>query len=196
MNKLFSIIILLLFTFNSQAQKVLYDIKDNLGNRQVRLKPLGQNMNGKNYKFSVKGYKLNETIDYYLVIQTYVPIPDNTSILIKLGNGEVLTIPINELKTQELLSVYNIPIYNGVYTNNYTLTEKKQLNTILYALDKASIDKIREFGIIKLRIPTGDKKIYNEKEWYDNMLGKHIINSYDKIEHLFKYDDGKSSNDF
>lgn len=163
MKRLTSLLFTLLLFGNLNAQKLRYDTKNNEGERHIGLEFLKQKVGKKQYYFSLKIVNFNNQDKYFLIINSYAPTPDNSQLLIKMKNGDVLILYTNTIDREKFSNTYNIPISTGYNTLNVLYNEHSTLSTAIYPISREDILKIIKYGITKIRIPTEDKHIYNER---------------------------------
>lgn len=178
MKRLISLLFTLILFGNLNAQKLRYDTKNNEGERHIGLEFLKQKVGKKQYYFSLKIVNFNNQDNYFLIIKSYAPTPDNSQLLIKMKNDDVIILYTNTIDREKFSNTYNIPISSGYNTLNVLYNEHSTLSTAIYPISREDILKIIKYGITKIRIPTEDKHIYNERVWINNKLGIHIHNSY------------------
>lgn len=127
-------------------------------------------LDGSEYHFIVKAFERYGDFDWCLLVSSFNHIPENATLLIKLGNDENLEIPINN----HYKSVIDKPTYSYVIGNivyNTTPTSADYYRAI-FDLTDSRYAKIEEYGITKIRISS--RKSYNEKVWKKDKLGKFI----------------------
>ena len=135
-------------------------MEDDGRRRQIMSESVDFKVDGVKYSFTIKVYDYNKYKDWLLIVSSFSPIP-NIELLIKLGNGEVIILPAIDIK----VGAYNVVGVDGYYkiANYYSLA---------YEMDLSNFQKINDYGIVKVRIPT--PLSYREKSFYNNSLGSHI----------------------
>ena len=132
---------------------------------------------GIKYSIGLKIYEDRYDIDWLLLVSSFNPIPDNTVILLKLGDGQVIELPVNNVHIGDITSpsyVYNIgkigyvspPISAKYYSS-------------VYVILPADLIRIETHGIEKIRI--GNNIQFVDKEWSNNSLGKYLTKCRKKI---------------
>lgn len=152
------------------AQRIEIDRVEDDGRRQLMSSSLDVSLDGSVYHFIVKAYERYGDIDWYLLVSSFNHIPENATLLIKLGNDENLEIPINNhYKSVIDKPTYSYVIGNIVYNTNSTSADYYRA---IFDLTDSQYAKIEEYGITKIRISS--HKSYNEKVWKKDKLGKFI----------------------
>jgi hypothetical protein len=153
-------IILLLFAICSCSvlgQSIRVDRLETDGRRQVMSSKKSVSMQGITYEFCVKVYdKEEKNRSWLLLVASFHPIQENGILLIKLGNGDVLSLPCNNLNVGKIY-------YSGINVDYYSS---------VYEISERQLDRISRYGILKLRITDGLS--YREKEWKKDKLGKYL----------------------
>ena len=159
------------------AQKITVDRIEDDGRRQVMCSSKDEKLDGVEYSFSVKAFEKYGIIDWCLLVSSFNYISDNAILLIKLGNNEVLEIPINNLN----IGTVHMPSYS--YTIGkiayHTPSNEAEYYSALFAPTELQWSNIEQYGIIKIRISS--RSSYNEKVWKKDKLGKFIAKSRAKI---------------
>ena len=159
------------------AQKITVDRIEDDGRRQVMCSSKDEKLDGVEYSFSVKAFEKYGIIDWCLLVSSFNYISDNAILLIKLGNNEVLEIPINNLN----IGTVNMPSYSYSIGNiaYHTPSNEAEYYSALFAPTELQWSNIEQYGIIKIRISS--RSSYNEKVWKKEKLGKFIAKSRAKI---------------
>ena len=159
------------------AQKITVDRIEDDGRRQVMCSSKDEKLDGVQYSFSVKAFEKYGIIDWCLLISSFNYISDNAILLIKLGNNEVLEIPINNLNIGAVhMPSYSYSIGNIAY---HAPSSEAEYYSALFAPTELQWSNIEQYGIIKIRISS--RSSYNEKVWKKDKLGKFIAKSRAKI---------------
>ena len=159
------------------AQKITVDRIEDDGRRQVMCSSKDEELDDVKYSFSVKAFEKYGIIDWCLLVSSFNYISDNAILLIKLGNNEVLEIPINNLNIDTVhMPSYSYSIGNIAY---HTPSSDAEYYCALFAPTKLQWSNIEQYGIIKIRISS--RSSYNEKVWKKDKLGKFIAKSRAKI---------------
>ena len=159
------------------AQKITEDIVEADGRRQVMCSSKDEKLDGVKYSFTVKAFEKYGIIDWCLVVSSFNYISDDAILLIKLGNHEVLEIPINNLNRGTVhMPSYSYSTGNIAY---HTPSREVEHYHALFAPTELQWSNIEQYGIIKIRISS--RSSYNEKVWKKDKLGKFIAKSRAKI---------------
>ena len=147
------------------------------GRRQVMCSSKDEKLDGVKYSFRVKAFEKYGIIDWCLLVSSFNYISDNAILLIKLGNNEVLEIPINNLNIGTVhMPSYSYSIGNIAY---HTPSREAEYYSAIFAPTELQWSNIEQYGIIKIRISS--RSSYNEKVWKKDKLGKFIAKSRAKI---------------
>lgn len=163
MKKIF-LFILLAISFGANAQKVDVSRMEQDGRWQIMISGKKVSLNGAEYSIHLKAYIRNGVPDYCLLISSFYTIPENAEVLFKLGNGETLYFPINNLNVGDINRNY---VIGSVIVPNST-----KYYSSIYNITEFQIKKMEEFGILKMRITGGSS--YREKEWKKDKIGKFL----------------------
>lgn len=132
-----------------------------------------EKLDGAKYDFLVKAYEKDGIIDWCLLVSSFNYIPDNAILLLKLGNSDILNIPINNLHIGKI----NMPSFSYM-VGNIALTSPSGTADHYCAIFSPTSDQwldIEKHGIIKVRISSHSS--FNEKSWKKDKLGKYIEKS-------------------
>ena len=153
------------------AQKISVDRIEEDGRHQIMTTSKEFSIDGAKYNFGMKIYEGIFSTDWCLLISSFNYISESTEVLLKLGNGELIYLPCNNVHTGNV----TMPGY-GVTIGNYTSispSRSVEYYSSIYELTPEKIDKIAEYGIKKIRISTGTE--YRDKEFSGNPLGKFLV---------------------
>lgn len=170
------IFILLAISIGANAQKVDVSRMESDGRWQIMTSGKDISLNGAKYTIHLKAYIRNGVPDYCLLISSFYTIPENAEVLFKLGNGEILYLPINNLNVGEINSSYIV--------GQVVIPNSSKYYSSIYDLSESELNKIEEFGILKMRITGGSS--YREKEWKKDKLGKFLGKSKLVVEKQMK----------
>lgn len=165
------ILLFAILSINSFAQKIEVDRIEDDGSRQLMCSGKKEKLDGKEYNFTVKAYEKYGDIDWCLLVSSFYYIPNNATLLIKLSNNEIMSLPINNLHIGQI----NLPSYSYNIGNISYLTPYRTADyySAIFALSDEQFCKIEKYGIIKIRISSHSS--YNEKSWGKDKLGKFIL---------------------
>ena len=170
MKKIFVLFICML-SLSAHAQKVDVDRIESDGRHQIMTTSRDFYVDDAEYRFTMKIYESAKGVDWHLLISSFSYIPSSAEVLLKLGNGDLIHLPCNNVTTGSVTRPgYGISIIRG-FTEIYPSREKEYYSSI-YDLTPEMMDKIAEFGIKKIRISTGVK--YRDEVFRGNPLGKFI----------------------
>ena len=173
----------MLLPLSTYAQKIRVDQMESDGRHQIMTALKNFSIEGLNYSMTLKVYESADSLDWRLTISTFNNIPNDNVVLLKLKNGQVVTLPVDSLHEESYTT--NSVTYNSMYvgitkpgiTRTYWVSESR--------IKAEELDGIDKHGISKIRI--GNNIKYIEEEWTDNQLGKHLTKCRKKIlDHLHK----------
>ncbi len=171
MKKLF-LFILLATSIATNAQIVDVSRMEKDGRWQIMVTGKKISLNNARYNICLKAYIKKGIPDYCLLISSFYTIPENAEVLFKLGNGETLYLPINNLHIGDINESYII--------GRVVVPNSRKYYSSIYDISESELKKIEEFGIIKMRITGGSS--YREKEWNKDKIGKFLGRSKHVIE--------------
>jgi len=172
-----------LLSLSTYAQKIRVDQMESDGRHQIMTALKNFTIEGLNYSMTLKVYESADSLDWRLTVSTFNNIPNDNVVLLKLKNGQVITLPVDSLHEESYTT--NSVTYNSMYvgvtqpgvTRTYWISESR--------IKVEELDGIDKHGISKIRI--GNNVKYIEEEWTDNPLGKYLAKCRKKIlEHLHK----------
>ena len=173
------ILLLMLCTvLDLSAQKISLDRIENDGRHQIMTTSKDYSIDGAKYSVSMKVFEGAYSTDWCLLISSFYYIPNSAEVLLKLGNGDLIYLPCNNVNVSKITSPsYGIPIGSITY-----ISPSKEVDyySSIYELSPEKIDKIAEHGIRKIRISSGTS--YRDKEFSGNSLGKFIVKCRKKIQ--------------
>ena len=174
----------LIFTFlclisglSISAQSISVDRIESDGKHQIMTSTKDYKIEGIKYSIGLKIYEDRYDIDWLLLVSSFNPIPDNTVILLKLRDGQVIELPVNNVHIGDVTSpsyVLNIGSVGYVTPS----TSAKYYSSV-YVISPADLIRIENHGIEKIRI--GNNIQFVDKEWSDNSLGKYLTKCRKKI---------------
>lgn len=169
-NKVILLILLTMFTFEVNAQKISVDRIENDGKHQIMTKSKEYSIDGAKYSFCIKVYESSSGKDWLLVVSSYIYIPSSSEILLKLGNDEVLYLPVNNVRVAKV----TMPGYGYNIGSITTFSPSTEVNyyTSVYVLSDIKMDKMDAHGITKIRISDGSK--YRDETFSTNTFGRFL----------------------
>jgi len=159
------------------AQSISVDRIESDGKHQIMTSTKDYKIEGIKYSIGLKIYEDRYDIDWLLLVSSFNPIPDNTVILLKLRDGQVIELPVNNVHIGDVTSpsyVLNIGSVGYVTPS----TSAKYYSSV-YVISPADLIRIENHGIEKIRI--GNNIQFVDKEWSDNSLGKYLTKCRKKI---------------
>ena len=144
-----------LCTVTTYAQSISVDRIESDGRHQIMTSTKDYKIGGIKYSFGLKIYEDRYDTDWLLLVSSFNTIPDNTIILMKLKNGDVIELPVNNVHTGDI----TLPGY--VYN----------IGKIGYVSPSSSATYYR----------IGNNLQFVDKEWSNNALGKYLTKCRKKI---------------
>lgn len=170
MRRIFVLFICML-ALSAKAQKVDLDRIESDGRHQIMTTSRDFYIDDAKYSFTMKIYEGSYSTDWILLISSYYYIPSSAEVLLKLGNGDLMYLPCNNVRVGSVTKPgHGTVIGNFIFTSP---TRDIDYYTSVYELTPEMMDKIAEFGIKKIRISTGEK--YRDEVFRGNPLGKFIV---------------------
>jgi hypothetical protein len=171
---------------NLNAQQISIDRMENDGKHQIMTESKNFSIDGIRFQIGMKVYETSYTKDWVLLISSYNYISNSTEVLLKLGNDEVIYLPVNNVNIGKVtMSGYGVTI--GSITS---ISPARQVNyySSVYELKEEDMNKIDTYGITKIRISNGVE--YLDKTYKNNSLGKFLTkcrkNINKRLEHPLK----------
>ena len=177
MKRLFILSFLFIFAINLFAQKISVDRIESDGRHQIMTSSKSYSVEGTNYSFCMKVYESSEYKDWLLLISSYSYISKASELLIKLGNDEVLYLPVNNVNVGKVTQ----PGYGYTIGNITSMIPSVDVDyySSVYELTSENINKIDSLGIKKIRFSNGTS--YKDKTFEYNSLGKFLGKCYKNI---------------
>lgn len=173
-------LLILMSAISVNAQKISFDIIEKDGTRHIAIESLGVKIENGTYDFSLAVYSNSYSKVYTLLISSIWRMKDDCVVMLKLGNEEVVKLNVNNINVGKIDYPSYTPIIGNTSSSGIMSTQKVDYYVSVYKLEKELLYKIKQNGIIKLRISFGDT--FFEKSWKKDQIGKHISSSYKKIE--------------
>ena len=188
MNRIFLFIILSVFAISINAQKIEVDRMEDDGRRQLMCSGKKEKLDGLEYNFMLKAFEKYNHIDWCLLVSSFVYIPENVSLLLKLGNDKVLYLNVNNRTVDDItMPSYSYLIGNIAYSTSQRTADYYKA---LFELTEEQLKEIEEYGILKVRISS--RNSYNEKTWRKDKLGKFLAKSWHKMAERYSTTEVKS----
>ena len=172
------VILCFLCTVITYAQSISVDRIESDGRHQIMTSTKGFKIGGEKYEFGLKIYEDGHDIDWLLIVGSFNPIPDNTIILIKLYNEEIIELSANNVHTGDVTTSSGYILNVGKVGYISPSTSSTYYSSV-YVITPEDLARIDDYGIEKIRIGT-DLKFVDEK-WLYNQLGKYLSKCRNKI---------------
>lgn len=193
MKQFLIIFLCLIWGLSVDAQSISVDRIESDGRHQIMTSTKDYKIGGIKYSFGLKIYEDRCDTDWLLLVGSFNTIPDNTIILLKLKNGDVIELPVNNVHTGDItLPGY---VYNIGRIGYLSPSSSATYYSSVYVISPADLIRIETHGIEKIRI--GNSIQFVDKEWSNNSLGKYLTKCRKKIlERLEKSKKSKESRSF
>lgn len=164
------------------AQNISLDRIEEDGRRQIMTQTKSFYIDQTEFYIGLKAFIDQDSEDWLLLISSYLYLSKDTEVLLKLGNGEIIYLPVNNVRVGKV----NSPTY--AVTNDFVTTIfepiEKDFYSSVYVLSESNLDKIDLYGISKIRISLVEG--FKDKEYRNNSLGKYLTKSRNIIQTLLK----------
>ena len=193
MKQFLIIFLCLIWVLSVNAQSISVDRIESDGRHQIMTSTKDYKIGGIKYSFGLKIYEDRYDTDWLLLVGSFNTIPDNTIILLKLKNGDVIELPVNNVHTGDItLPGY---VYNIGKIGYVSPSSSATYYSSVYVISPADLIRIETHGIEKIRI--GNSIQFVDKEWSNNSLGKYLTKCRKKIlERLEQSKKSKESRSF
>ena len=171
MNRIIFFTILLgLIFIDLKAQKISVDRIEADGTHQIMTNTEDFVIGGTKYSFGMKVLESSFSKEWFLLISSFLYISDYTNVLLKLGNGDIVYLPVNNVHVGKVtMPSYGVTI--GTITSITPSTQADYYSSV-YELKEEDMNKIDIYGISKIRISNGVE--YFDKKYRSNSLGKFL----------------------
>lgn len=171
------LLLYLIYGLSVSGQSISVDRIESSGKHQIMTSTKDYKIGGIKYSFGLKIYEDRYDIDWLLMVSSFNPISDNTVILLKLRDGQVIELPVNNVHIGDVTS----PSYvlNVGSVGYVTPSTSAKYYSSVYVISPADLIRIETHGIEKIRI--GNNIQFVDKEWSDNSLGKFLTKCRKKI---------------
>lgn len=177
MKQLIITLLCLISGLSVSAQSISVDRMESNGKHQIMTSTKDYKIGGIKYSFGLKIYEDRYDTDWLLLVSSFNTIPDNTVILMKLKNGDVIELPVNNVHTGDItLPSY---VYNIGKIGYVSPSSSATYYSSVYVISSADLIRIETHGIEKIRI--GNSIQFVDKEWSNNSLGKYLTKCRKKI---------------
>lgn len=177
MKQLLIIFLCLIWGLSVDAQSISVDRIESDGRHQIMTSTKDYKIGGIKYSFGLKIYEDRYDIDWLLLVSSFNTIPDNTIILMKLKNGDIIELPVNNVHTGDV----SLPgyVYNIGKIGYVSPSSSETYYSSVYVISPADLIRIETHGIEIIRI--GNNIQFVDKEWSNNSLGKYLTKCRKKI---------------
>lgn len=158
------------------------------GSRMIMTTSKDVVIDGQIFDFGIKIYKGSNSVDWCLLISSFNYISESTEVLLKLGNKEIIYLPCNNVHTGNV----TMPGY-GVTIGNYTSispSRSVKYYSSIYEITPELINKIKKYGISKIRISSGTQ-YYDQEFSSENRLGNFLVRCRNNIQKRLNKTQGK-----
>ena len=177
MKKLLTIVLMLLAIITANSQTVKVDKMEDNGSHQIMTKMKNFKISRLDYSMALKVYETANNLDWRLTISTFNNIPNDNIVLLKLKNGQTISLSVDSL--HEGTYTTNSIVYNSMYVSAVQPGVTQKYYVSESHIKPEELDSIDVYGISKIRI--GNNVKYYEEEWTNNPLGKYLTNCRKKI---------------
>lgn len=182
--------ICLLLCLFVNAQSVVVDRFETDGSHQIITRQKNFSFEGESYGIRLIFVAKSNENSWYFDFSSYRTIVDDSILLLKLSNGQILTFYANSVKSEQentLGFVWGIGDIGLIFPS-----EQVPHYFAVYEISPSELDLIEQYGISKLRF--GNNVKYVEKEWKRNSFGKFVTSSrksiLDRLENSDNYKRG------
>lgn len=184
-----------IFVTSVYAQNVSIDKLDNDGIRHIIIDKLDDDgirhimttskvvvIDWKKFYFRLK-YEESNSSEWYLVISSFHFISKSAELLLKLGNGEIVYLPCINVYTgniEKLRDALTIDI-PPIHITTITPRDSAEYYSSIYDISPEIIDKIKKYGISKIRISSGTQ-YYDQEFSSENRLGNFLVRCRNNIQ--------------
>ena len=172
--------LILIYAISVNAQKISFDIIEKDGTRHIATESLGLKIENGTYDFSLAVYSNSYSKVNTLLISSIWMMKEDCVVMLKLGNEEIVKLNAININVGKIDYPSYTPIIGNTSSSGIMSTQKVDYYVSVYKLENELLYKIRQNGIIKLRISYGNT--FFEKNWRKDELGKHITSSYKKLD--------------
>ena len=127
----------------------------------------------------MKVFESSFSKEWFLLISSFLYISDYTNVLLKLGNGDIVYLPVNNVHVGKLTTMPSYGVTIGSITF-YSPTKEADYYSSVYGLSTDDLDKIENHKIVKIRFSDGTD--FRDKEFESNSLGKFLRKCHKNIQ--------------
>lgn len=166
-----------LLTLSTYAQSIKVDQMEYDGRHQVMTSMKNFKINDFNYSMALKVYESTDSLDWRLTVSSFNSIPNDNVILLKLKNGQTISLAVDSLHEETYTSS------STTYSTGYVAFTQPGITKTYWVSESRikveELDGIEAHGISKIRL--GNNLKYIEEEWPNNPLGKYLTKCRNKI---------------
>lgn len=162
---------------SANAQKITVDQMETDGSHQIMTNLKNFAIEDRNYSMTLKVYETANKLDWRITISTFNNIPNDNIILLKLKNGQTVSLAVDSLHEETYTT--NGVVYRSMYLSTVQPGVTKTYYVSESRIKAEELDSIDTYGISKIRL--GNSVKYYETEWTNNPLGKHLTKCRKKI---------------
>ena len=177
MKKLLTMTLIALASLSVNAQKITVDKMVSDGRHQIMGDMKHIRFEDRYYSFTLSVYESENKLDWRVIMSTFKTIPQDNIILLKLKNGQIISLAIDSL--EEKTYTTNSVVYNSGFLSTVQPGVTKPYYVTESRIKTEDLDSIDAYGIAKIRI--GNNVKYYQTEWANNPLGKHLTKCRKKI---------------
>lgn len=181
-----------IFVSSIYAQKVCVDRIEEDGSRMIMTTSKDVVIDWKMFYFGIKIYKGYNNIDWCLLISSHHFISESTEVLLKLGNKEIMYLPCNNVHTKNVATPVSAITYDVSFVHLTTIYPSDSIRyyTSIYDISPEIIDKIKKYGLSKIRISSGTQ-YYDQEFSSENRLGNFLVRCRNNIQKRLNKTQGK-----
>jgi hypothetical protein len=163
--------------------KIESDLIHQNGVRKIVTEPVEMEIGDAIYDFSMELNSRARSRKYFLGVGSTWKIQKNDILLLKLTNNETVKLTASLVLVEKVNIPKDVTILGGKQTG-LSINRKIDYYSALFDIDANVLDRIKEQGIIKMRIEYKDT--FFEQNWWSNELGKYITESRKTIDEQSK----------
>lgn len=171
------LLLISLLSLSAYAQTVKVDQMESNGTHQIMTNMKNFRIEDRDYSMTLKLYESANNFDWRITISTFNNIPNDNIVLLKLRNGQTISLSVDSLHEETYTS--NSIVYNSMYVSAVQPGVTKKYYVSESRIKAEELDSIDVHGISKIRL--GNNVQYYETEWTNNPLGKHLTKCRKKI---------------
>lgn len=159
------VVLSILATSFSFSQKIYCDRIEEDGSRQIMLETKKFTFDDREYNLGLKVFVSQDRIDWLLLVSSFSRITESAIVLIKLGNDEVIELPVNNVRVGNIATPATGIHYGSI--SHYYPGDDRDYYSSVYVLTEGVFAVISEYGIKKMRIYDGTE--YRDRKRCDGI---------------------------